>query len=380
MEFGPQVIGPLSSSHSTSSPQQPRLKEARYGDLRYTKFNIEGYVGEKHAVFIPDSMSLTLPLLKQICAALDKQVPSLLLSGMSSLCHTARLSNQQLRKCKGFTQLMEEAEISIVGECAGNHHAKLVEVVNRVLEKKVAGAVGCIAAAAQRTNAWVYSGPQITNFEMFLQQCIESGETEVFRMAVAHMQDKAYTESYASMELMRELFDNSQEMSPEGVSYFQPILLKGDLWDPGVCNSNPEFAEFGFDHWSFTSYDQKMAHGHPISLWPWPHSSLFLLFYRENGSGKNGVDWQYRTSRRHDPEAMNFNPEFWAAGAGFLEGRASSCRSWQWRARCWIPSASRRRWPAWPDGSRTLGLYMPGLMPETWHWQQASRSPRSPLG
>lgn len=318
--FGQKLMGPTGSNFSSSAASSSRLnlKEARYADLRYTKFVIDGFVGEKHAVFIPDSLTLSMPVLKQICNALDIQAPSLLLSGMSSLCHPARMSNLQLRNCAGFKQLVEEAKTSIGGEDAADEDKRLVEVVDRVLEKKLSAAVACVAIAAKRTNAWTFTGPQITNLEMFLQQCIESsdsgenpGEANVFRMAVAHLQDRSYMESPTSMQMMKDLFDNSQEMSSEGVSYFQPILLKGDLWDPGLCASSPEFAEYGFDHWSFNGYDQKLTNGHPITLWPWPHANLFLLFYKEaNSWGRTSeVDWYYRTPRRLDPEAVPFNPE-----------------------------------------------------------------------
>ena len=97
-------------------------------------------------------------------------------------------------------------------------------------------------------------------------------------MVAVHMQDKAYMESSTARQLMKDLFDNSQVMSNEVVDYSQPLLLQGDLWDPMSNTANPEFAEHGYDYWSFDSLDQKMISGHPIIQWPWPHADLFLLF------------------------------------------------------------------------------------------------------
>jgi len=292
----------------------PSLREVAYVDLRYTKFMIEGFPGEKHAVFIPDHMSLTAPILRRVCTALEREVPSLLLCGMSSLCHTTRLSTPQLRKCPGFQPLVSEAKGSLSStDPPKDTDRRLVDIVNRVLDKKLTLAVGSIASAATRTNVWTFTGPLISNLEMFLQQSGDSGSP--FRMTAAHMQDKAYMECSRSRRLMRDLFENSQEMSSEGVSYVQPITLRGDLWDPAMERSNQEFAEHGFDYWSFNDYDENAVAGHPIALWPWPHADLFLLFYREdrvNGSTVPEVDWEYRTERRLDLDAIPFVPETFA--------------------------------------------------------------------
>jgi len=314
---------------------------SKYTDLRYAKFTIAGFPGVKHAVFIPDNLKLSPPVLQQVCSAIDKEMPCMLLQGVSSLCHPAKMSTPQLRKCRGLRQLMSDSKSSLrmpggedpeAGGCcckprtdgdanelqvndAELSNKELIKVANHVLEKKVASTISSVATAACRTNVWTFTGPNLSNFEIFLQQGLETGETEIFRMVAAHMQDKAYMECSRSRRLMRDLFENSQEMSSEGVSYVQPITLRGDLWDPAMERSNQEFAEHGFDYWSFNDYDENAVAGHPIALWPWPHADLFLLFYREdrvNGSTVPEVDWEYRTERRLDLDAIPFVPETFA--------------------------------------------------------------------
>merc|ERR1719362_2636794 len=65
------------------------------------------------------------------------------------------------------------------------------------------------------------------------------------------------------------------------------------------------------DHWSFDTIDQQIVTGHPLTLWPWPHANLFLLFYHEEnirGSIHPEVDWQFQTTKRLDHEAIPFVP------------------------------------------------------------------------
>eukprot|EP00418_Pyrodinium_bahamense_P033518 CAMPEP_0179152278 /NCGR_PEP_ID=MMETSP0796-20121207/73990_1 /TAXON_ID=73915 /ORGANISM="Pyrodinium bahamense, Strain pbaha01" /LENGTH=102 /DNA_ID=CAMNT_0020853469 /DNA_START=216 /DNA_END=520 /DNA_ORIENTATION=+ len=85
----------------------------RHVELKYTKFRISGIPGEKHAVFIPDGLKLSHPVLSQICGALHKEMPNMLLSGMSSLRHPARMSTKQLRESEGFKPLMNDAMSSL---------------------------------------------------------------------------------------------------------------------------------------------------------------------------------------------------------------------------------------------------------------------------
>lgn len=330
-------------------------------DLKYTKFRISRIPGEKHAVFIPDTVALTVPVLTQICHALGKKMPSMLLSGVSSLCHPSKMSTPELRRCPAFKQLITEARSSLglhddltmelaqedvifngccnVGsvsrdrECdlsGENTNKAVIEIANRVLEKNIASTISTISNAAYRTNIWTLTGPKISNFEIFLQQCIENGDTNVFRLVLGHVQDKAYMESELSKHLMRQLYEFSQVMSVNVVDQFQPICLQGDLWNPAKNLSHREFSEHGYDHWSFEKSDHVMYKGHPITLWPWPHGDLFFLFYREEtitGTATSEVDWEYRTRQRLDQEAIPFSPDVLAPVAyTFIGGRDAMIR------------------------------------------------------
>eukprot|EP00419_Tripos_fusus_P076973 CAMPEP_0172903496 /NCGR_PEP_ID=MMETSP1075-20121228/170692_1 /TAXON_ID=2916 /ORGANISM="Ceratium fusus, Strain PA161109" /LENGTH=254 /DNA_ID=CAMNT_0013760329 /DNA_START=44 /DNA_END=805 /DNA_ORIENTATION=+ len=234
--------GDVAELKARLSKCKPKVEEATYADLRYTKFYIDGFPGEKHAVFVPDCVSLTEPILRQVCEALGMEVPSLLLCGMSSPCHTKRLLTPQLRSCSGCEPHLAAVKQCLPAEAACDTDKRLSVAMSRALEMSLASAVGHMSRAAARTNVWTLSTPQVTNLEMFLQQCIEAGDTDVFRMAIAHMQDRAYMESRLAKSLMKRLFDHSQEMSQEGTSYVQPISVSGDLWDPAINKSHPEFA------------------------------------------------------------------------------------------------------------------------------------------
>jgi hypothetical protein len=306
---------------------------SKFAELRYAKFKIGGFSGDKHVVFVPDNLKLSLPVLEQVCCALDRDLPSMLLCGMSSLCHPGNLSTPQLRSSPGFQELMEDARNSMgikkehttsswlrVNCGSGNEinsdtepqNKGLIDTANRVLEKRVAAAVGTIAHAAKWTNVWVFSGPQVTNFEVFLHQCQESPESDVFHMVVGHMQDKAYMETDTSRNLLRYLFDNSQVMSAEYVLKANPLPLPNDLWNP-ARSPHREFAEHGFERWSFESYSDERSKGHPITQWPWPHADLIMLFYREESpmdtNSACGPDWDYATKKKYDWDAIPFSPE-----------------------------------------------------------------------
>lgn len=314
----PRYVGHLGSDASFPATQKEQ-RDARFSDLRYTKFTIKGQsqTSEKHAVFIPDTLMVKLPLFKEICDVIEKQAPSMLLSGISSVCHTSRLSNKELRKCQGFSQFVSEAQSCVKsGEKNPNSNfsgSDVMEVVDKILEKRVRTTVSCIATAAQRTNAWTYTGPQITNFEMCLQRCIEGGQVGAFHMVATHMQDKSYMECPEAKQMMKRLLENSQPLTHEGISWIQPVILEGDLWDPNECKTSAEFKRFGYDYWSFDSFEQREASGHPITLWPWPHGNLYLFFYREKGAGRPGeAEWRFKTPRKLAPESVPFDPELLA--------------------------------------------------------------------
>jgi hypothetical protein len=188
------------------------------------------------------------------------------------------------------------------------------------MEKKICMAVNGIANAAFQTNAWTFTGPRISSFEVFLQRCIENGTTEVLRTVAAHMQDRAYMESKLSRNLMKQLFDSSEEMSPEAVEVFEPLTLPGDLWHPDKNTMHAEFREHGWDYWSFDACEQESSRGHPLLQWPWPWADLFFLFYRESSDAASAscsgrgveVDWSFMTEKRLDRDAIPFQPELLA--------------------------------------------------------------------
>lgn len=325
------------SSKYTESTQG----SSKYTDLRYTKFNIGGIPGDKHAVFIPDNLKLSVPVLQEVCAALDKDMPSMLLSGVSTLCHPAKLSSPQLRKCCDFRPLMNDAKSSlglqgvplnddglccckprndVTTELQQNDpevtNKQLIDVANRVFEKKMSSTLMSVAKGAYRANVWTFTGPKLSNFEVFLQQTMGHGEAEVFRMAAAHMQDKAWMEADSSRNLMRYMFNCSQAMSPETVNRSTAITVQGDFWNPSKNPSHCEFKEHGFEYWSFESYDDEMSRGHPITQFPWPHADLLFLFYREESCASRSqtaeADWDFMTKKRFDLDALPFSPEMLA--------------------------------------------------------------------
>mmetsp|Transcript_109564 Transcript_109564/g.353615 ORF Transcript_109564/g.353615 Transcript_109564/m.353615 type:complete len:915 (+) Transcript_109564:37-2781(+) len=326
----------MCSNYTESTQASPR-----YVELRYTKFTISGVPGEKHAVLIPDGLRLTPEILQQICAVLDREVPSALLCGRGSLRHPSRISTRQLRDCQAFRQLMQDAGSSLglqespdeQGLCedvcgrsrpqlprlselrisdADPASTSLADVANRVLEQKIASTVSGIATAAFRANAWTLSWPQISSFEVFLQQCVENGEADVCRLVVGHLQDRAYMECETSRQFMQLLFNKSQAMSPRVVNKPPTVCLPGDLWNPARNTRHREFAEHGFDYWSFNTYEDSLSRGHPITQWPWPYANLFFLFYREETSTVDAAhepDWEFTTKARLDQDAIPFDPD-----------------------------------------------------------------------
>jgi hypothetical protein len=334
-------------------------------NIRYTRFTIAGLPGEKHAVFLPDRVKLTISDLEEICAALGMEMPSMTLCGLGSLRHPSTMTTPQLRSSPAFEKIMREARANLgfdeqsgsesgvpfgwcppifgLGRDNGSRNLEqwpaemvggetllpgrqderknkaLEDFANCVMEKKIATAVNGIANAAFQTNAWTFTGPKISSFEVFLQRCVENGTTEVLRTVAAHMQDRAYMESKISRNLMKQLFDSSEEMSPEAVEVFEPLTLPGDLWHPDKnLSASAEFREHGWDYWSFDSMDSEAAKNHPLLQWPWPWADLFFLFYRERSdSGPPGgagvdVDWGFMTEKRHDRDAIPFQPDLLA--------------------------------------------------------------------
>jgi hypothetical protein len=295
------------------SPAHPCLKPAALADLRYTKFRIAGLPDEKHAIFVPDHLAVTVTTFKHIASLVQKELPSMLLRGMSSCCHPSRMTTPQLRKCQGFMNLMKDARASLGVQKAGPQDARLVEVVNHVMGQKLVSAVGSIASAACRTNVWTFSGPQISNFEVLLQQSFEVGDAGIYRLVAAHMQDRAYMEHADAKNLMQDLFESSVNLGLPS-NFDQPLLLPGNIWDPST-SPHSEFAKHGFDFWSFDDLDHPSSRQHPVTLWPWPHGDLFLLYYREERGDSTilpEADWQFSTRDRLDCDAVPFDPEILA--------------------------------------------------------------------
>jgi len=338
----------MCSSYTDSTRESPT-----YVELRYTKFTINGFPGEKHAIFVPDSLRLSQPVMMQICTALGKEPPSMLMTGIGSVRHPSRIVTKQLRECREFRQLMLDAQSSVgfgsgkgdtpcqsglIESCCKREvddaqllemdfkiidddpsRISIAEIANRVFEKKLSGAVSSIGAAAHRSNTWMFTGPQITNFEIVMAQCIENGEADATKMVAAHMQDQAYMTSETSKSLFQQLYARSNPMSARNVTKAQICHLSGELWNPARNHSNREFIENGFDYWSFDSFSDEAANGHPIMLWPWPQADIFLLFYHEEptalGAVSYEVDWHWTTKKRFDQDAIPFNPESFAPRA-----------------------------------------------------------------
>jgi hypothetical protein len=204
----------------------------------------------------------------------------------------------------------------------------LQDFANNVLEKKVMNMVKCIADATSRVNGWFFTGPRLTNFEIFLQRCIEQGEIQPFCVVAAHAQDKAYMDSKMSKDLMRHIFSAAVPMNSESVDDFDTLDLPSDLWNPVKNASHREFRSHGMDFWSFDACDQEESAGHPILQWPWPHADLFLLYYHQEASSDGlDVDWAYTTKRRLDERAVPLKPEMLApSGYVFIGGGDASAK------------------------------------------------------
>jgi len=182
-----------------------------------------------------------------------------------------------------------------------------------------------IANAAQQTNAWIFTGPSISNFEVFLQQAKAHRQTDVFCCVAAHAQDPAYMDaSQLGQELMKYIFECSTELTGQAVDEFEPVVLTGDLWNPSKNTANREFHEHGFNYWSFEDEHSAESRGHPVFTWPWPWGDLFFFFYRPDQSGRSpfSVDWSYRTPRMWDMTSIPMELETLAPlGHVFLDGQ-----------------------------------------------------------
>jgi len=310
-----------SSSGSTSTQASSKCGP---GDIRLANFTISNVPGQKHMVFIPDRQHLTPATLQHICNALGREVPLAFLRGDGSISHSSRMSTGPLRTCPAFQALMTEAKNGLQNRGAGprandgmgcccawppglEHELEggagqdLIEAVDSAMEKKIAPAVSSIAGAASRTNVWTVSGPKISSFELFLQQCIEMGvANDVFRLSVAHMQDKAYMECKMAKQMFKNLFEVAHPLNFPAEARPTTSLF-GDLWDHGKNKSHPEFAEHGYDNWSFNKYNDESVTGHPIASWPWPYADLFIIFFHEDGADAN---WNYTTEERLTMDAV----------------------------------------------------------------------------
>jgi len=366
---GVTSVQPSESSHGDST----RLaSEGGLETVRYTKFRIEGFRGEKRAVFIPDCLQLQPGWIRTICEAVGVPAPSAAVCGVGPLAHPAALATPQLRDCEAFRGLVAEGRSALglpqanpdssqcpllgcdlLGSCREpamldersrqqKEHGELRKnlqvdaFVDRVLERRVVAAASSVAQAAHSVDAWLLSFPALTTFEAMLQSETERpGEPEVFKAVAAHMQDAAYMDSPKSKLLMRQLFESSVVMDRAVTDSVEDyVVLGGDLWDPQRHATNAEFREHGMAFWSFESPHAQAARGHPVAEWPWPHADLFLLFYREahssgtsGGSGGAGaVDWQFKTRHRLDRDAIPLQPEMVAPPAYVFVGDGPSTK------------------------------------------------------
>jgi len=138
-----------------SVPQHTR--PAQIEDLRYTKFALDGAPGLKHAVLVPDNLEVTPLVMEQVCFLLDREMPSMFLTGLSSLSHTSKLTTLQLRKSPGFSPLLAEAQRSLglystklSNESAGQSE-KLTDIVDAVREKKIGTMATSLLPPSART-------------------------------------------------------------------------------------------------------------------------------------------------------------------------------------------------------------------------------------
>lgn len=341
--------------------------------FRYAKFTLEGFPGEKHAVFISDRLAVHAETFGCICEALGREPPSMALCGVSSACHPGRMVTPELRTCPAFGGLVEEGR-SCLGMAAGgdargswgglgkslnslknlawgrkgsdyqalgqeltgvekaeNDRLKAKELddfVDNVFQQRAVSLSASIASAAQSLNAWLLTSPGMTTFETLLQLGPKtSSEVEIVKAVAVHMQDRAYMECPRSKELLSQLFHRSEPMSSTAVDDFAPLGLPGDIWEPAQNGANAEFRRHGFRRWSFSHAGDSAARGHPAVSWPWPCGDIFFLFYREeDGSLGTQADWSFQTERYHDAAAIPFQPEMLAPPAYVVIGGAGPAK------------------------------------------------------
>jgi len=343
-EITSKLVGDPHSNYSGSSVCGSSRGSGQIGELAYTKFTIGGFPGVKHAVFISEGTDVNPAVFAHICKALGKEVPNLLLSGVGPIRHPSRLCSPQLLQCRGFRPLLAEVvpEPPAAGglwaacACAEPAEAPTLDEPARMLassvyQQKLQNATSVLASAAAQVNTWTLTGPRLSELELLLQQGLWSGsQVDIVHLVVAHLQDKAYMESSASKALLKRLFDSSEAMSAEAVDRAPLVSLPGELWGFGSTSSSPPARSTGGDmtDWSFDTYDDEAARGHPVTRWPWPCGDLFLFFYRRDmGGATRGPDWNFMTSTWLDQRAIRFAPESVAAVANvFIGGKEKSMK------------------------------------------------------
>merc|ERR1719356_925533 len=70
---------PEQKEHSRRGPPADAALEEELAAFRYTKFTLEGFPGEKHAVFISDRLAINAETFECICEALGREPPSMTL-------------------------------------------------------------------------------------------------------------------------------------------------------------------------------------------------------------------------------------------------------------------------------------------------------------
>ncbi|CAK0802333.1 unnamed protein product [Prorocentrum cordatum] len=318
------------------------------GLLRYCRFRIDGFEGEKHAVFIPEGTPLSRELIQEICELLDRDPPSMTLSGQGTLLHPMMIATPELRACQGFRPLVEEAHSSLGirkksegcwcgatsdagrpddGSLSEAQSQALQDFANAVLDKKITSMVGSIASAASETNTWFLTGPTVSTFDVFLQQCVQCDCAEPFRVVAAHMQDAAWMRCKTSIELMRMLFAKSRPLNSCCAEELECTELPGSFWQPESNQANPEFSQHGFGFWSFQKASSAYADRHPVTQFPWPFADLFLLRFRALHDGVPSApvqaDWTFATEQALDSNAAGFQHDFLGPTGSIFVGGAT---------------------------------------------------------
>ena len=132
-----------------------------------------GFQGIKHAVWIPKGKTLDFKLMQKIFGLLNRRMPNLMIRGMASTFHPARI--------------LDDAEIRnlhVQALCEENH-ANREATIREILALKLKTVVSALLAAAEQTKSATYSATAMCNtFDMLATMCLESGTTVDFFVGI----------------------------------------------------------------------------------------------------------------------------------------------------------------------------------------------------